>query len=101
MSKEDTDTVEVPEELYMTIDEIVSDAKEWFHESGASELTNMLYRYIRKHRYHENTELWDKIESIIPAVEKRTAPQTLVDMPYVSQVNINPHEVNNHVKEEK
>lgn len=101
MSKEDTDRVEVPEELYMTIDEIVSDAKEWFHESGASELTNMLYRYIRKHRYHENTELWDKIESIIPAVEKRTAPQTLVDMPYVSQVNINPHEVNNHVKEEK
>lgn len=43
-------------------------------------------------------KLQEKIESIIPAVEKRTAPQTLVDMPYVSQVNINPHEVKNEYK---
>lgn len=98
-TKEGTVRVEAPTELYMTINEIVSDAKEWFHESGASELTNMLYRYIKRHNYNLNTELWDEVESIIPAVEKRTAPQTLVEMPHVGQVNINPQKVENYIKE--
>ena len=99
--KEGTVKVEAPTELYMTINEIVCDAKVWFHESGASELTNMLYRYIRRHQYHENTELWDEVESIIPAVEKRTAPIQQVDITTAGQVNVSPQTVNNHFKEDK
>lgn len=98
--KEGTGKVEEPKELYMTINEIVSDAKVWFHESGASELTNMLYRYIRRHKYHENTELWDEVEGIIPAVEKRTAPVQQVDIATAGQVNISPQKVENKFKEE-
>lgn len=90
-----------PEELYMTVNEIVSDAKEWFHESGASELTNMLYRYIKRHKYHDKNELWDQIESIIPAVEKRTTPLQKVDVSKAGQVNIGSQTVDNHWNENK
>lgn len=89
----------VPDELYMTINEIVSDAKEWFHESGASELTNMLYRYVKNHQYYTNDDLWEQIASIIPAIEKRTAPQQSISVNNADQVNINPHQVHNHPKD--
>jgi flagellar biosynthesis GTPase FlhF len=89
----------VPDELYMTINEIVSDAKEWFHESGASELTNMLYRYVKNHQYYTNDDLWEQIASIIPAIEKRTAPQQSISVNNADQVNINPHQVHNHLKD--
>lgn len=99
-AKEQTVKVPVEEpmtkELVMTISEIVDDAKEWFHESGASELTNMLYRFATRNHNMED-ELWKQIESIIPAVEKRNATQ--VDINEAGQVNIGQKEVHNHAKE--
>lgn len=99
-AKEQTVKVPVEEpmtkELVMTISEIVDDAKEWFHESGASELTNMLYRFATRNHNMED-ELWKQIESIIPAVEKRNATQ--VDINEAGQVNIGQKEVHNHTKE--
>lgn len=94
---EETQNV-TPQESYITISEIVSDAKVWFHESGASELTNLLYRYIKRHNYQDRDQLWEQIDSIIPAVEKRIAPQQNLSFDSPGQVNIN-SEVNNNAKE--
>lgn len=87
-------------ELAFTITEIVDDAKSWFHESGASELTNMLYRLTIDHHYMED-DVWTLIKTVIPAVENRLKPHTQIDVATAHQVNVAPQTVNNHVKDEK
>lgn len=91
--------VSIPKGFSLSISEIADDAKTWFHESGASELTNMLYRFARKQQ-NMDEDLWKLIDSIVPAVEKRTAPNQTINIPTAQQVNINPKEVVNHTKEE-
>ena len=89
-----------PKELTFTVSEIVDDAKKWFHESGAIEISNMLYRLPREHKYLDD-DLWDMIGSISPAVEKRIAPHTQIDIPTAHQVNIGPGQVINKTSEEQ
>ena len=91
--------VSIPKGFSLSISEIADDAKTWFHKSGASELTNMLYRFARKQQ-NMDEDLWKLIDSIVPAVEKRTAPNQTINIPTAQQVNINPKEVVNHTKEE-
>lgn len=96
--KEGTNNTE-PKELSFTVTEIVNDAKKWFHESGALEISNMLYRLTIDHNYLEG-DVWNLINSIIPAVEKRIAPNTTIDIPSAGQVYISPQKVINHASEE-
>ena len=85
-------------ELTFTVTEIANDAKQWFHESGALEITNLLYRLAKKHQNYDDG-LWDLIGSITPAVERRTTPHQTVEIPHAGQVNISPQQVNNYSKE--
>ena len=88
-------------EQSFTISEIVEYSKERIDELSIGKgVSNMLIRLLLdRHVYdEENFQLIDGIEK---AIKAKNAPQTLVELPHVGQVNINPQKVENKFNDER
>lgn len=83
-----------------TFSEMAEIVKTRFSKAGAEEFTNMLYKLASKHGYlDENTSR--AIDGIVAAVIEREKGSTTVQIPTAHQVNINPHQVTNEIKNEE
>lgn len=100
MGKTTSEPDDKPKELTLTLSEMAAFVKERFSKSGADEICTMLYKKSAEHgSLGEDT--FKAIDEIVPAVLKRSAPQTNVDITTAHQVNLRPEMVNNNTKEER
>ena len=87
-----------PTEFSLTVAEMASYVIKNFSESAANEFINLYYHFAIQ--YNNLDDDASKImDGIIPAIHRRNAPQTQIEIPTVQQVNINPQNVNNNTKE--
>lgn len=91
-------TESTTKEFMLSVSEMVDIVKERFSKTGADEFCGMLSKLAVKHGRMEEG-LWELIDGIVPAVLNRETRHQIVEIPSAAQVNINPKEVNNHVKE--
>ena len=89
-----------PSVLLFTFSEMVDIVKARFSKNGAEEFSNMLYMLATKHGYLDES-ISKSIDEIVPAVMRREARNTTVEIQSAHQVNVAPQTVNNHVKDEK
>ena len=87
-----------PTEFSLTVAEMASYVIKNFSESAANEFINLYYHFAIQ--YNNLDDDASKImDGIIPAIHRRNAPQTQIEIPTAQQVNINPQNVNNNTKE--
>ena len=80
-----------------SLDEMADYMKERFSKSGAEEVSAMLYHLAVKHGAL-GEETFRQIDSIVPAILKRTAPRQIFELPNVQQFNNRPGTVVNHAE---
>lgn len=87
-------TAPVPQELSFTIAEMVEYAKEHFNEPIGKEVSTMLMRLALKHHNYDE-DIFLLIDSIEKAIKAQNALQQKFDFSNVTQLNINPNNVDN------
>lgn len=87
-------------DLMLSLTEMSNHVIERFSKSGAEEVSTMLYHFAVEYGFLEKDVLM-KIDGIVPAIIQRDKPQQNINMPQVSQVNINPQKVTNHFKDKE
>ena len=100
VSEKTSETDEKPKELTLTLSEMAAFVKERFSKSGADEICTMLYKKSAEHGFL-GEDTFKAIDGIVPAVLKRSTPQTNVEITTAHQVNVNPQEVKNYTKDGK
>ena len=89
-----------PDELTLTVTEIVDHVKENFSQSGAQEVSTMLFQFVVNHNHLDKGTL-KRICDIVPSIINRDRQQNNLGINTVQQLNINPQTVTNNFKEDK
>ena len=84
--------------LMLDIQDVAEHVKERFSRSGGEEVSAMLYRFAVEHG-NLSEETFKLIDSIIPAIMKRDAPNQVFKVAHVEQFNNNPGTVVNGERE--
>lgn len=98
------DTTNKPSDIELhessfTIEEMVMHVKERFSEAGANEFIGMFYRVGLAHGFISDEKLCQLIDGIIPTIQERNSRHMNIDINTAQQVNVNPQQVINQVKE--
>ncbi len=98
-TKSAQETVPLSKEFSLTITEMASYVTKNFSEAAANEFINMYYHFAIK--YNNLDDKASKVmDDVIPAIHRRNAPHTHIDIPTAHQVNISPGQVINKSAEE-
>lgn len=82
------------EEMKLGVSEVVAHVKERFRRCSAEEVSLMLYHFAVEHDCLTK-ETHELIDSIVPAIIKRDAPNQTFNMERIQQFNNNPYKVIN------
>lgn len=96
-----TVAVETPPTAFsLTVAEMASYVIKNFSESAANEFINLYYHFAIQ--YNNLDDDASKImDGIIPAIHRRNAPHTQIEIPTAHQVYVNPQNVNNNTNDGK